>query len=465
MSEASTAGQAPPLKLSTKLAFGFGDVTGAVIAAVYGFFMQAFLLDVAGLAPGAVGVIFAIAQMWDAVTDPAMGRITDRTRTKWGRRRPFLLFGAVPLGIAFFLHWLVPPLGPGGLFFYYLVIAMALRTAFTVVSIPYTALTPDLTPDYDARTQLNLYRFVFSILGGLTAVVLHPILVHAVGNVFVGNAISGGVWALVIVVSTWTCFAFTREPAERLAQPEKHLPLRRRARIVVSNRPYLTATGIYLMSWVALLFIQTNLLLYARYWLGAENLFTSYVVVLQVTAAAFLWVWTRVSERFGKKLTYVAGASVWTVVLIGLFFVQPGQTTLLYGITFFAGAGTSVVYLVPWSMLPDTIEHNELMTGERQEGLFYGLFVFLQKLGLSAGLGLSGFALQMAGYRSPGVEAGAIAAAVQPDSVLLTLRLFVSFIPAAILVLSIPLALSYPIDKRRHAEIRAEIAARQTGGP
>lgn len=450
------------LTLTTRLAYGFGDVTGAVIAAVYGFFMQAFLLDVAGLAPASAGLIFALAQIWDAVTDPAMGRISDRTRSRWGRRRPFLLFGAVPLGLAFFLHWWVPQVGQLELFFYYLVIALLMRTAFTVVSIPYTAMTPDLAPDYHGRTQLNLFRFVFSILGGLVAVVLHPLLISAGGDVYTGHLLSGAVWCFVIVISTWTCFAYTREHPELMSRPEQPHTIGQRLDIVIRNKPYLLATSIFLLSWVALQFIQANLLLYARYWLDAEAQFTLYVAVLQVTAAAFLPVWTWVSGRIGKARTYVAGIAVWIAVLIGLFFIQPGQSDLLFVVAFLAGIGVSAAYLVPWSMLPDTIEHNELTTGERQEGLFYGFFVFLQKLGLSAGLGLSGLALGLAGYLTPSVEGGELQLVNQPDTVLLTLRLIVSFVPAAILALSIPLALAYPITEQRHREIVALLEARKT---
>ena len=445
------------LTLGVKLAYGFGDVTGAVLAAVYGFFMLAFLLDVVGLPPAAAGLIFAIAQVWDAVTDPAMGRISDRTRTRWGRRRPYLLFGALPLGIAFFLHWLVPPLGASALFFYYLVIALLLRTAITIVAVPYTSLTPDLAPDHDGRTELNMFRFAFSIFGALTAVILHPLIVALPGNIVTGHALSGSVWMFVIVISTLTCFAFTRERPELATRPESGLPMQRRLAIVFANKPFLIATSLYLLSWAALQFVQANLLLYAHYWLDVEAQFTLFVAVLQITAALFLIVWNRVSARFGKREAYVAGIGIWIVAEIWLYFIQPGQGWMVFGVSFLAGIGLSAAYLVPWSMLPDTIEHNELTTGERQEGLFYGFFVFLQKLGLSLALGFSGFMLGVAGYVTPGVEGGQMALATQPDAVLQMLRIIVSIVPAIVLLVSIPLALAYPITKKRHAEIRAAL--------
>lgn len=199
------------LKLINKLAYGAGDLSGAIFAGIYGFFMLAFLLDVAGLSPGYAGLIFAIAQIWDALTDPLVGTLSDRTRTRWGKKRPWLLFGAVPFGIAFFLHWLVPPLDGTALFLYYLVVALFLRTAFTAVNVPYAALTPELSRDYDERTQLNTFRFFFSIVGSMTAIILHPIIVGLGSDQFVGHAMSAGVWMVVIIVTIWMCFAGTYE--------------------------------------------------------------------------------------------------------------------------------------------------------------------------------------------------------------------------------------------------------------
>ena len=448
------------LTLRTKLAYGVGDITGAVISAVYGFFMQAFLLDVAGLAPAAAGLIFALAQIWDAVTDPMMGRISDRTRTRWGRRRPFLLFGGVPLALAFVLHWLVPPVGGVWLVAYYLVVALMLRTAFTVISVPYAALTPDLTSDYDGRTQLNMYRFAFSLLGALVAVIAHPMIVASAGNVYLGHLISAGIWGVVIVVSTLTCFAFTRERPDLMARADTPLSYRQRLGIIFSNRPYLIATALFLLSWLALQFVQANLLLYARYWLNAEAQFTSFVALLQICAAVSLIGWAAFSKRFGKKATYVAGVGLWALMHVFMFFMMPGQDVALYVVAVFAGLGLGAAYLIPWSMLPDTIEHNEVQTGERQEGLFYGFFIFLQKLALSLGLGLSGIVLGLAGYVTPDIVAGELQLAQQPPSALLMLRLFVSLVPAAILLISLPVALAYPITREGYDKMRQNLAER-----
>ena len=446
------------LTLQNKLAFGFGDIGAAIAAGVNGFYLNAFLLDVAGLRPSAVAVIFFIAQIWDALNDPLIGSLSDRTRSRFGRRRSWLLFGAVPFGVAFLLHWLVPPLDANGLFWYYLIVAILLRTAFTAVNVPYTAMTAEMTDDYDERTELNSYRFSFSIIGGMIAIVVQPYIVGAFDSAVVGHAVSATLWGFFMALSALVCFAGTYEmPRKNVESSESHTYIEMLT-LVFKNRPFLLVTGIYLLSWLTLQFVQQFLLLFVRYTMNSEDKFPFYVLTLQLTAFLFLAIWTRVSTRIGKKLTYVIGASIWILAMIAVYFVQSGQDTLLFPITFFAGIGVSTAYLTPWSMLPDVIDYDELQTGQRREGIYYGLFAFLQQAGISLGVALGNFGLESAGYLTP--VAGEVV--TQPDSVLLALRLIVSFIPAIMLALSIPIALAYPITRERHAEIQAEIAERKS---
>lgn len=454
----TTAVPNPKLPIKTKLAFGVGDLGAAIVASVQGFFLNAFLLDVAGMRPAAAGAIFLIVKIWDSVNDPVIGALTDRTNTRWGRRRPWLLFGAIPFGLAFFLHWLVPDVGDVGKFIYYLVVALLLDTAFTAVNVPYTALTPELSEDYDERTSLNAYRFSFSILGAMVAAFLHGIIVAGFDNPKTGNAIAAAIWAFFITSSALITFAYTRESHFRQESAEGP-GFMDGLRIVFRNRAFLFVTTIYLLTWLCIQFVQANLLLYARYWLGAEEQFPFIILAIQVTAFIFLLVWARVSQRIGKQRVYYIGISFWILAGVLLFFLQPGQVNFLFALAVLAGAGVSIGYLIPWSMLPDVIELDELETGQRREGVYYGFFVFLQKLGISLGLALSNFALELTGYITP-PEAGP-PYPVQPDGVLLALRLFVSLVPATILLLSIPVVMRYPITKQRYAEIRAALDARR----
>jgi GPH family glycoside/pentoside/hexuronide:cation symporter len=441
------------LSVKTKLAFGAGDLGPAIVTAINGFFLNAFLLDVAGLRPAMAGIIFLVVKIWDAVNDPVMGMLSDRTKTRWGRRRPWLLFAAVPFGLAFFLHWIVPPLGDSGKFWYYLGVALLLDTAFTAINVPYAALTPELTHDYDERTSLSSYRFSFSILGGVFAAFLHTLIVGAFEDVFTGYAASAAIWAVIITLPNFITFAFIRETHFKEERPPEPGFLEG-LKIAFRNRAFLYVTVIYLLSWLSIQFVQTNLLLYVRYWIGAESQFGTLVLAVQVSAFLFVLVWTRVSRRLGKQQTYYTGMAFWILVEIALFFVQPGQVGLLFLLAILAGAGVSIGYLIPWSMLPDVVELDELETGCRREGVFYGFFVFLQKLGISLGLALSNFILEASGYITP--QPGGPPPA-QPAAVLTALRVFVSLIPAGILLASFLAVRAYPISKEKHEELRERL--------
>ena len=444
------------LPVSTKLAFGVGDLGPAILGAVNGFFLNAFLLQVAKLPPIWVGSIFLIVKLWDGVNDPIVGALTDRTNTRWGRRRPWLLFGAFPLGLAFFLHWIVPPLGDAGKFWYYLVVAVLLDTALTAVLVPYTALTPELSSDYDERTSLNMYRFSFSIIGGMVAAALHLQIVNAFpADPRLGNMVSAGIWSFFLVVPSLITFAFTRETQFRPDIEEKGPGFFEGLKIAFSNRAFICVTLIYLLSWLCIQFVQNNLFLYVQFWTGPEgaNLFSVLLIGVQVSAFIFILIWARVSQRLGKQNVYYVGMTFWILVEVALFFVPRGSVLPLFVLGPLAGAGLAIGYLIPWSMLPDVIELDELETGQRREGIFYGFFVFLQKLGISLGVAFSNFALGAAGFNADLPQ--------QPEAVLTTLRLFISLAPAVVLLISFIPVYLYPITKTRHAEIQAQLKSRR----
>ncbi len=448
------------LPLSTKLAYGAGDLGPAIVAGVNGFFIFNFLVNVAGLRPAVAGSIFLIAKIWDAVNDPVIGWLTDKTVTRWGRRRPWLLFAAIPFGLAFFLHWIVPPFSDTGKFIYYLVVALLLDTAITAVNVPYVALTPELTPDYDERTSLTSVRMSFSVLGSMLAAFFHTQIVNAFPkDPYMGNALSAGIWTVFLIVPCFITFFGTREP-DYASQPAPAGPgFFEGLRIAFSNRAFILVTVIYMLSWLTIQFVQNNLFFYVKDWVKMDTGLFGYVL-LSLQFCSFIWIliWARLSERLGKKNIYYLGGTAFMVALLGLFFVQPGQTILVFVLALIAGIGLAVAYLVPWSMIPDVIEMDELETGQRREGVFYGFFVFLQKLGLSLGLFVSGQVLEAMGYINaiPGQPDP-----VQPPAVLLALRVLVGPVGAAILLLSFVAVYLYPITKEKHAAIRAQLVARK----
>ncbi len=449
------------LSLWTKLAYGSGDLGTAISAALRSFFLLFFFTNVAGLSAGLAGTIVLINRVWDAFNDPIVGWLSDRTTTRFGRRRPWLLWGALPFGLFFFLLWLVPPFGTWGLFAYYVVIALLLDTAYTVINVPYVALAPELTHDYDERTRLNAYRFAFSVGGALVSSALHPQIVGTFDSVRTGYVVSGAIWAIISTIPCFIVFAGTRERPEPLQTQESRadsIPFFRQVRIAFQNVAYRYVILLYLFSWLSLQLVAAVIAFYLNSYIGQPGMLTSVLLAIQGTAFIFLFVWGWVSDRIGKRHTYIIGAVIWLIMLIALYFVTPERAGWVVPLAALAGAGVSVAYLIPWAMLPDVIEFDELETGLRREGIFSGFMVFLQKTGIALGIFFLGIALEYSGYIEP---TEAVPQPVQPESALQMIRLFIGPIPAAILVGSLFIAWFYPITKEKHEAARAELARRR----
>lgn len=460
------------LNLKTKLAYGAGDMGTAVSINIIGFFLSFFLTNVAGLSPIWASNIRLVSGIWDAVIDPVVGVLSDKTNSRWGRRHPWMLFGALPLGIFFFLQWFVPHFGAigsagqqQGLFLYYLVISVGFNSCFTVVNLPYTALTAELTQDYNERTNLNSVRFAFSIGGSILSLVLAQVIFSGFNNdkgkqFLVLGVICAVLTVLPAYVSVWGTRdrVKTIEQKRTQAHPPESLPFWEQLKIVFSNQPFLFVTGIYLFSWLGVQITQTVIVYYVVSWMRLPQAASAQVALcVQVTALVMLSVWSRISQRVGKKAVYFMGMSLWIIAQAGLFFLQPGQVGLMYAIAVLAGFGVSTAYLIPWSMMPDVIELDELRTGQRREGIFYGFITLLQKAGISIGLFLVLQALGWAGY----IKSSGNIVPVQPDSALLAIRLAIGPLPTLCLVIGLVLAYFYPITREVHAEILLKLKERR----
>jgi len=461
----NTSGPQPPadnpetkkLSFSTKLAYGAGDFGPAVTANTLAFLLLLFFTNVAGLAAGTASNILLIGKVWDAINDPIVGVLSDRTSHRWGRRFPWIVYGAIPFGIFFFLQWIVPSKDPTILFWYYVAICILFNTAYTAVNLPYTALTPEITQDYNERTSLNSFRFSFSIGGSILSLLLGKIIFDLVKDGIQKYLILGAICAVISVLPLYWCFFGTRKHVfSQLAENpvednSTSLPLGEQVRIAFNNRPFLYVIGIYLCSWLGLQLTSSILPYFVINWmkLGEADFFQTALAV-QGTALAMLSVWSKVSERYGKKAVYFMGMSLWIIAQAGLFFLQPEQVVEMYLLAVLAGVGVSTAYLIPWSMIPDVIELDELQTGERREGVFYSFMVLLQKIGLAVGLWLVGQALEKAGFLA---TIQGQAPPVQPDSALFAIRVAIGPLPTIALIVGMILTYFYPITREVHAEI------------
>ena len=449
--------QTEKLNFWTKLAYGAGDLGPAICANIHVFFLLYFFTNVAGLSASIAGSILMIGKISDAVNDPIIGVMSDRTVHPWGRRYPWMVFGAIPFGILFFLQWIVPTTNQSFLFWYYVVIAVLFNIAYTIVNLPYAALTPELTQDFHERTSLNSFRFAFSIGGSILSLVIAQLIF----SIFKDNPIQqylvlGIVCAIIAVLPIYWCFFGTRDRAvsnntKKEEYNNTNLSIVEQIRIAFSNRPFLFVIGIYLCSWLGVQLTASILPYFVIYWMQLpEGTFPQVAIAVQGTALIMLFVWSFVSKKVGKKAVYFMGICLWIIAQGGLFFTQPGQVGLMYFLAVIAGFGVSTAYLVPWSMIPDVIDLDELNTGQRREGIFYSFMVFLQKIGLAIGLFLVGVALDIAGFIEtiPGETPP-----TQPDSALLAVRIAIAPLPTIFLIVGLLLAYFYPITREVHNEI------------
>lgn len=458
----------PPqkLNLSTKLAFGAGDLGPAITANISVFFVLVFLTNVAGLPAGLAGSVLMVGKIWDAINDPIVGVLSDRTVHPWGRRYPWMVFGAIPFGILFFLQWVVPGTNHWFLFGYYVIIGILFNTAYTAVNLPYTALTPELTSDYNERTSLNSFRFSFSIGGSIFSLILAQIIFTALpDSPYQRYLVLGAVCAILSILPLFWCFLGTRKRVwarNSVAENQDNsdsIPLGEQVKIALSNRPFLLVIGIYLCSWLGVQLTASILPYFVVNWMQLpESTFPQVAIAVQGTALIMLFVWSAISKRYGKKSVYFMGMGLWIIAQAGLFFLKPDQVGLMYILAILAGCGVSTAYLVPWSMIPDVIDLDELNTGQRREGFFYSFMVLLQKIGLAIGLFLVGQALSFSGFLStvPGQPAP-----IQPDSALLAVRFAIGPLPTLILIIGIIFTFLYPITKEVHADILLQLSERK----
>jgi GPH family glycoside/pentoside/hexuronide:cation symporter len=439
------------LTVKQKLGFGIFDLGGNLFFTALGFWSLNYLTDTVGLAAALAGSAVMIGKFWDAVTDPVMGYLSDRTNSRWGRRRPYLLFGAIPLFLTMVFFFTKPDyLSQGGvtnpvvLTIWATIALMLLNTAGTVINIPYSSLTPELTGDYHERTSLNGYRFGCAVFGTIIgAAAVQPIAgmfpTQKAGFMAVG-AILGG----IIAVTTLLTFFGTKErPHTKEDFPTQGFFTTYKQ--VLTNKPYLILLFTYALHLCGLTFLQGILVYYTKYIYRNEGLATPAMVALLLVAMVFIPISVLIAKKIGKKLVYqicfvIMGS---TCLLIFLFGHTLGQNFFL-GIMLYAGIGLGFSYVAPFAMVPDAVEYDAIKTGERKEGAYYGIWTFIAKVGQSLAVFLSGIILSAGGY---------IADAVQNESALFAIRLIIGPIPAVIFLVAIIVVQFYPLDEKAYNEL------------
>lgn len=440
-----------------KLLYGVGDIGFSLTTTILGAYFAIFLTDVIGIRPGIAAIAIFVGKSWDYINDPLFGHLSDRTRTRWGRRRPYLLFGALPLAFTFSMLWWKPPWdGTLALAAYYAVAYIFYEASATFLYMPYFALTPELTSDYDERTSLTSYRMFFSILGSLLAFTV-PLLI--VGSFSPENASKvynmGALFGILAALPMFVVFFGTRE---REVYMEAERPtLRDSFKAAWKNKPFRFGLAIFLATWISVEILQSTLLFFIKYVVQREAQNEIIMATIFVVAMFALPIWDWVSRRWSKRMAYIYGIAFWAAVQLVLISVTPATDLgwILFLCTL-AGIGVAAAHVLPWAILPDAIEWDEYQTGERHEGMFYSLTTLTRKIATSVALPLVLLLLEATGY-VPNL-------AQQDGRALLGIRLVIGPVPAVLLLVGILFAYYYPLDRKQFAQLVEKLEQRRAGG-
>ena len=445
------------LSLGTKLGFGVCDLGGNLFFTALGFWALKYLTDTVGIAAAVAGSVIMVGKLVDAVWDPLLGYLSDRTKSRWGRRRPYILLGSIPLAFAMWWFFTNPHIqNPLLLAVWGASSFILLNMVYSIVNIPYSALTPELTSDYHERSSLNGFRFMFAVVGTLLgAASVGPLLAAFGGGPGAdksrGFSMMGAIFGAVMLVSAVITAVSVKEPTRpRETKPEEGLV--KTYLSVFKNKPFLIILFTYALNLIGLTFLQGVIAYYFSYIYGNEGLTTLAMAVLLVTAMVCIPISVSVSKRVGKKRTYQVCFFVLATAGLILFFLGHILGPWFFiGMMLYAGVGVGFGFVAPFSMLPDAIEYDAVRTGFRKEGAFYGMWLFTSKIGSAFAILATGLVLS-AGHFVPN--------AVQADSAKLAIRLAIGPIPAVFLFAALVLVGFYPIDEKKYAEIMAGDANR-----
>src|SRR4030042_1770851 len=370
----SQQNNAQRLPFGIKLSFGIGDISNNIFIVTTGMYLLFFMTNVLGIAPALAGTMLLFPKLWDVISDPLMGMLSDVTRSRFGRRRPYLLYGAVPFGVAFFVLFIAP--GHQTEFANALQISLLFAlgcTAFTVVNVPYASMVPEMSDDYNERISITSFRMVFASVGALLAGALALPLVQAGGGGADGFQFMGIVFGVVIVISCLACFFGTKR-APSLPPKKDMPPMKEQIRIAAKNYPFVMLMTSYFLQALAIGVMMAGFVYYVKYAMGLpETAMNVAFPIFMITGILFIPVWVAVGKRFGKIKSYYVGLAIFTVMMGSLFFTNASLLWLFYVQVFLAGIGFSSFQLFPFSMLPDTIEYDQMQSGLRREGVFSGM--------------------------------------------------------------------------------------------
>ena len=457
--------------LSEKIGYGLGDMSSSMFWKLFGAYLMLFYTDVFGISAAVVGTMFAVTRVWDSFFDPVVGAFADRTSSRWGRFRPYLLFLAVPFGLIGVVTFLTPPFDATGKIVYAYITYALMMMVYSAINVPYASLLGVMSPDPSHRNTLATYRMTFAYLGSFIALLLFMPLVNAFG----GGNVSGPTYlwftapqfgwfmavvviAAICVVLFLACFALTKERVE----PIKHekTSLKTDFRDLVHNKPWWILLGAGVSSLVFNSIRDGATVYYFKYYvdetavgnisiLGLPFVLSGiYLGVGQAANIVGVILAAPVSNRIGKRNTFILAMALATVLSVIFFWFNKDQLYLIFVFQILISICAGSIFPLLWSMYADCADYSELRTGNRATGLIFSSSSMSQKFGWAFGSAITGWMLAQFGFK---------ANAVQSAETIQGIKMFLSILPAVGALLSLVFIYFYPLSESKMKTITAEL--------
>ena len=454
------------IKLTEKIGYGFGDMASSMFWKLFGAYLMIFYTDVFGLPAAVVGTMFLITRIWDSAFDPIVGVVADRTHSRWGKFRPYLLWLAVPFGIIGVLTFVTPDWSPTGKLVYAYVTYSLMMMIYSAINVPYASLLGVMSPNPKERNTLSTYRMTFAYIGSFIALLLFMPLV----NFFSGNSKDLGdqqtgwtmavvVIAILCIILFFGCFAWTKERVKPIKEAQN--PLKED---LFKNKPWWILLGAGVAALVFNSIRDGATVYYFKYFVVEEDYATvsffgmSFVLsglylalgqaanIIGVIAAA------PVSNRIGKRNTYMWAMIIATVLSVIFYWFDKEDLIWMFVFQALISICAGSIFPLLWSMYADCADYSELKTGNRATGLIFTSSSMSQKFGWAIGTAITGWLLGFFGFQ---------ANAVQSEEAISGIKMFLSFLPAVGTILSVVFISMYPLTEKKMKDITTELECKR----
>ena len=440
------------LSIKEKVGYSLGDTASHFVWDMVGFWLLFFYTDVYGISAAAAGTIMMIARFWDMAIDPIIGVVSDRTNTRWGKFRPYILFGAIPYAVLAILTFTTPNFGEVGKIIYAGATYVLLMTAYAFINLPYSALGAVMSPDTYERAGLNTYRFIAGFIGQFVVTGLALTLANYFGN---GDKAQGFQYTVFLFAGLSLVFFFItfKTTKERVQPPkEQKNSLKEDFGNLFKNKAWVILAIVGIVSFIMFAMQNAAIAYYFKYYLGREDNVQLFNVIGTVALIVALPLSKPLAKRFGNKNVFIGSS-----LISGLFFILiylPGITdlTTIYVFNIIAKMAYAPAVPLLWTMIADSADYGEWKSGRRSTGLYFSAAVFAQKAGWGIGAAIAGWILSISNFM-PNVA--------QTETAITGIKLLVSVIPGILYMSCALFMIFYKIDRKTTDQMKIDLEAKR----